>query len=267
MAKARGVPKHPQLYRVEVLATQRLTKHLHRVTVGGTDLATFAWLGFDHWFRLFAPRPHQARFELPDISGPMWWRSYLQIPEDRRPLYANYTVADLRLPERELDVHFVLHAGPDGEPAGPAAIWACGARPGDQLALLDQGIMFEPPPDTAEVTIVADESGLPAVTGILRSLPADAVGRVIQEVPSARDRRELLRPAGIGVTWIEREDDHVVAGARALAALRTLEEVHRRGYAFVVGESTLATEGRRHLHRIGLPKNRITFCGFWRHQP
>ncbi|MFE1044102.1 SIP domain-containing protein [Streptomyces sp. NPDC058832] len=38
------------------------------------------------------------------------------------------------------------------------------------------------------------------------------------------------------------------------------------GYAFVVGESTLATEERKHLHRLGLPKERITFSGFWRHE-
>ncbi|WTH12382.1 siderophore-interacting protein [Streptomyces sp. NBC_01578] len=32
-----------------------------------------------------------------------------------------------------------------------------------------------------------------------------------------------------------------------------------------MGESTLAQEGRRHLTRLGLPKERIAFSGFWRH--
>jgi NADPH-dependent ferric siderophore reductase len=266
MAKAkRTVPKNPRLYRVEVLRTERLTPHMHRVTVGGDALTDFPWMQFDHWFRLFLRLPHQAGFAMPEISGKKWWKEYLELPEETRPHCSNYTIADLRPAERELDIDFVVHLGPTGEPEGPAAIWACAATPGEQLALLDQGILFDPPEDATEVTIVADESGLPAVTGILKSLPAGTVGRVVQEIPTAADCRDLSGPAGIEISWIVRDDHGLVPGVRALEALRALEKLDGNGYAFVVGESTLATEGRRHLHRIGLPKDRITFSGFWKH--
>ena len=164
-----------------------------------------------------------------------------------------------------MDIDFVVHRGPTGEPEGAAAIWACAAQPGEPLAVLDQGILFDPPADATEVTLVADESGLPAVTGILRSLPPGARGRVIQEVPTPADRRDLPAPPGVEITWLDRGDHAVVPGTRALQALRSLTTIDRHGYAFVVGESTLAAEGRRHLHRIGLPKTRITFSGFWKH--
>jgi NADPH-dependent ferric siderophore reductase len=266
MAKrAHTVPRHPRLYRVEVRRTERLTPHMHRVTVGAEALTGFPSMGFDHWFRLFVRLPHQSDFDLPEISGRKWWDQYLAIPEPARPHCANYTIADLRTADGELDIDFVVHLGPDDEPEGRAAIWACTAAPGERLALLDQGILFDPPDDATEVTIVADESGLPGVTGILRSLPAGTVGRVIQEVPTTADRRELTCPAGVELTWIDREDHGVVPGIRALKALRSLDEVDPRGYAFVVGESALAAGGRRHLHRIGLPKDRITFSGFWKH--
>ena len=263
--RTRTVPKDPQLFRVEVRRAQRLTPHLHRVTVGGEDLKAFEWMGFDHWFRLFVRLPHQTGFAMPEISGPKWWKKYLQVPEDVRPHCANYTVADLRVAERELDIDFVVHAGPGGEPEGAAAIWACAATPGEPLALLDQGILFDAPADATEVTIVADESGLPGVTGILRSLPPGTVGRVIQEVPTAADHRELTGPAGVQISWVYRDDHGVVPGVRALETLRGLDALDAHGYGFVVGESTLAAEGRRHLHQIGLPKNRITFSGFWKH--
>lgn len=149
---------------------------------------------FDHWFRLFVRLPHQTEFAMPEISGKKWWEPYLAIPEETRPYCSNYTVADLRPAEREMDIDFVVHTGQSGEPEDPAAIWACAATPGEQLAVLDQGILFDPSADATEVTIVADESGLPAVTGILRSLPAETVGRVIQEVPTAADRRRLTGP-------------------------------------------------------------------------
>ncbi|MFD7708529.1 siderophore-interacting protein [Streptomyces sp. NPDC059786] len=260
------MPKHPELFRCRVVRSERLSPSIQRVTVTGPDLAAFPWQGYDHWFRLFLRKPHQAGFVLPEISGSTWYKGFLAIPEDVRPHCANYTVADYRRASAELDIDFVVHCGPDGEAEGAAAIWACAVAPGEELALLDQGLLFECPDDASDVLVVADESGLPATCGILRSLPRDTVGRVIQEVPTAADRRELDAPAGVTVTWVVREDTAAVPGAAALAELRRHVPAGESGYAFVVGESGLATEGRRHLHRAGLPKTRITFSGFWRRE-
>ncbi|MFF7333997.1 siderophore-interacting protein [Streptomyces sp. NPDC008150] len=256
--------KTPGLFRGEVVRSERFSPSMQRVTVSGADFAAFSWQGYDQWFRLFFPLPHQDGFVLPEISGTKWWEPYLALPEDVRPHCANYTVAEFRAEAAELDIDFVVHLGPAGEPEGAAAIWACGARPGDPVALLDQGLLYECPHDASEVLVVADESGLPATAGILRSLPRDTVGRVIQEVPLDGDRRELDAPEGVRVTWVVRGDATATPGAAALEELRRHTEVAETGYAFVVGESTLATEGRRHLHRSGLPKKRITFSGFWK---
>ncbi len=267
MAKSRRlVPQNPRMFRARVLRSERVSPSLQRVTVGGERLGEFAWLGYDHWFRLFLRLPHQRRLRLPEFTGSAWWQPYLAIPEEERPHCANYTVAGFRAQAAEMDIDFVVHHGPTGEIEGRAAIWACAARPGDALAVLDQGILFDCPPDASEVVVVADETGLPATAGILRSLPRETVGRVIQEVPTEGDRRPLGGPDGVAVSWIVREDRRSVPGAAALGALRRLTTADAAGYAFVVGESTLATEGRRHLHRLGLPKDRITFSGFWRHE-
>jgi NADPH-dependent ferric siderophore reductase len=161
---------------------------MRRVTVGGSSLADFGYLGYDHWFRLFTRLPQQERFDLPELPGDRWWPTYLAIPEERRPHYANYTVADFRPDQGELDIDFVIHRGPDG-------------------AL-----------------------------------------------------------EGVEVDWVIRDDPGAVPGQAALARLRTLTLLDPRGYAFVVGESSLATEGRRHLHRHGMPKSRITFSGFWKYE-
>ncbi|WP_420037141.1 siderophore-interacting protein [Streptomyces sp. cg28] len=261
----RLVPKHPGLFRGEVVRSVRFSPSIQRVTVTGDAFATFPWRGYDHWFRLFFKLPHQDSFELPHLSGAKWWEPYLALPEQVRPHCANYTVAGFRPESAELDIDFVVHCGPTGEAEGAAAIWACATTPGDPMALLDQGLLFDCPDDASEVLVVADESGLPAMGGVLRSLPRGTVGRVIQEIPAHGDRRELHAPDGIQVTWVVRDDAGAVPGAAALEELRRHEKVSDTGYAFVVGESTLATEGRRHLHRAGLPKDRITFSGFWKH--
>lgn len=266
MAKIhRLMPQQPRMFRAHVLRAERVSPSMHRVTVAGPELGDFPWQGYDHWFRLFLQLPHQHGLRLPEFTGTRWYQPYLAIPEDERPHCANYTVADFRPDAAEMDIDFVVHRGLDGEIEGGAAIWACRARPGDALAVLDQGVLFDCPLDASEVVIVADETGLPATTGILRSLPRDTVGRLIQEVPTAADRRTLDAPPGLTVTWVVRDGDASVGGAAALRELRRLTSADAAGYAFVVGESNLAQEGRRHLNRLGLPKDRITFSGFWRH--
>ncbi|GAA2264807.1 siderophore-interacting protein [Streptomyces roseiscleroticus] len=260
------MPQDPRMFRAEVLRTGRVSPSIQRLTVTGAELADFPWRGYDHWFRLFLRLPHQRRLRLPEFTGSRWWHPFLAIPDGERPHCANYTVADFRPEAAEMDIDFVVHRGPTGELEGRAAIWACRARPGDLLAVLDQGILFDCPQDASEVLVVADETGLPATAGIMRSLPRGTVGRLIQEVPTADDRRDLDAPPGVSVTWVVREDRDSVPGVAALRELRRHTRADASGYAFVVGESTLATEGRRHLNRIGLAKDRITFSGFWKHE-
>ncbi|WP_144763043.1 siderophore-interacting protein [Curtobacterium sp. 9128] len=271
MAKnPRLLPSDPRLFHAQVLRTERVTPSMHRVTVTGDDLDDFGYLGFDHWFRLFTQRPDQDVFRMPELDGRKWWPTYLAVPEAIRPHCANYTVAAFRpataTTPAELDVDFVVHTAADGSLEGRAAVWACSAQPGQRLALLDQGCIFDCPEDASEVLVVAEETGLPGVVGIAASLPRDAVGRIIQEVPVAADVRELDAPAGVRVTWLVRDDPRAVPGAAALEELRRHVPSDEHAYAFVVGESTLATEGRRHLHRAGLPKSRITFSGFWKRE-
>ena len=272
MAKTpRLLPQNPRLFRARVLRTERTSPSMQRVTVTGDDLHEFPYLGFDHWFRLFTKRPDQDVFRMPDLDGKQWWPTFLGIPEAVRPHCANYTVAAYRRLSdgtAELDVDFVVHTDETGAAEGRAAIWACGAQPGDELAMLDQGCIFDVPEGTSEVIVAAEETGLPGVVGIAASLPRGTVGRIIQEVPTAADVRPLDTPAGVTVTWVIRDevDAHAVPGRAALAELQRHVPADDHGYAFVVGESTLATEGRRHLHRAGLPKSRITFSGFWKHE-
>jgi NADPH-dependent ferric siderophore reductase len=254
-----------QLFGATVVSSRRLTPSMQRVTVQGEDLREFGWRGYDHWFRLFFRVPEQERFTPPIVvAGEKWWPPYLEMPDAVRPYCANYTVADFRAETGEMDIDVVIHRGPDGDLEGGVAIWACAVEPGDEIALLDQGVLFEPPTDATSTLLVGDESALPAIASILRSLPEATTGRVLLEVPTEDDCRDLVRPAGVRVDWIPRSDPHAVPGVAALAALRDLDAVDPQGCALVAGEQTLATSGRRHLVKVGMPKDRITFSGYWK---
>ena len=263
-ASPRLMPEDPVMYTARVVRTQRISPSFQRVTIASAELAGFDWQGLDHWFRLFFPLAAQAELRLPEVQGRLWWKSYLGIPDEQRPHCSNYTVAGYRRlgDHAELDLDVVLH-GRDGVFAGVAA-WSVAALPGSPVAILDQGVLFDPPTDTSGYLLVADESGLPAVRGILRDLPADAVGTAIIEVPAHGDVIDVDAPEGVAVQWLPRETSGELVGAGALRALRAVESPHQASYAFVVGESGLAAEGRRTLHRAGLAKDRITFSGFWK---
>ena len=257
------MPKQPRMFTASVLRTERRSPTFQRVTIASDDLAGFEWRGLDHWFRLFFPLRPDGPLLLPEVKGRQWWTSYLRIPAAERPHCSNYTVAGFRRGETiaELDIDVVLHWH-DGGLSGVAA-WAVNATADSPVGLLDQGVLFDPPADTDEYVLVADESGLPALRGILRDLPSDAVGTAIIEVPDAGDVHEVAAPEGLQVRWVPRDRSDDEVGHRALQELQTCP-TRPTAYAFVVGESRLATRGRRTLHRAGLPKNRITFSGFWR---
>lgn len=261
------MPSSPRLFTATVVRSTRISPSFVRVTIAGEQLDEFDWVGHDHWFRLFLPPRPDVALQLPEVSGRGWYKPYLAIPEAVRPHCSNYTVADLRQSAQgvEMDIDVVLHWDAAGAIAGAVAIWANSAAPGSPVALLDQGRLFDLPDDAREVHLVADETGLPAVRGILRDLDPTLEGSAIVEVPDPGDIEELAGPPGVEVTFVSRSG--AAPGAAALAELRQRAAPAADAYAFVVGESTLATEGRRALHRAGLPKSRITFSGFWKHTP
>jgi NADPH-dependent ferric siderophore reductase len=256
----------------KILASEQVSPSFQRVTVGGAGLGGYQWRGFDQWFRLFLPAPG-ADLTLPTVSGRAWFRSYLSIPKDRRPHCANYTAADFR-PDGaapEMDINVVLHWDHDGKLGGRVAEWAVSAEVGSPLGLLDQGVMFNPPPQTGSFLLVAEQTGLPAVRGILRDLPANARGTAVIELPTEQDvawfTSSVTIPAEMSIHCVYPQSPGDTPGAAALAKLQTLPAPEPDAYAFIVGESHLAAGGRRTLRRLGLDKDRICFKGFWRHHP
>jgi len=268
LAATRVKPDTSQLLTLHVLRREAVSPGFVRVTLGGGDIAAFRPMGFDQWFRLFLPVKDAGELtRLPDRLGTLEYLRYLTISKAQRPVLRSYTVRAFR-PEgphgAELDVDLVIHGSVQEGTAGPAALWAQACAVGDAVAVLDEGIGFNPPPGTERLMLVADETGLPAVAGILGSLPHDAVGTVHVEVPTDEDRQELDGPPGMAVTWVRRERPGAVPGATVRRVVEGLPVPVEQAYGWVVGEQALATGVRRHWVATGLAKDRIMFCGYWR---
>jgi NADPH-dependent ferric siderophore reductase len=268
-------PETQGLVHLTVLRTERLSPHWLRVTLGGGEIDRFRPMGFDQWFRLFLPLGGDEGLErLPAKANKMFgYLKYLRIPDGVRPVMRNYTVRAYRpataTTGAEIDVDFVLHGSAADGTAGPASRWAETCTPGESVVVIDEGLTFNPARGIDRVLLVSDETGLPAVAGICASLPSDASGLAIVEVPSADDALDFPHPAGVTVRWIVREGAVDPAGVKpgtpALQALRDSAIPDAPFHAYVVGEQALAAEGRRHLvGDRGVSKDLVSFCGYWR---
>lgn len=267
-------PAEQRLIHLEVLRTERLSPHWARVTLGGGEIDRFVPMGYDQWFRLFLPVGGDAGLErIPAKANKLiGYLRFLRIPEGERPVMRNYTVRAYRPATdaggAEIDVDFVLHGSAEDGTAGPASSWAETGSAGESVVIIDEGIAFNPERGVQDVLLVADETGLPAVAGICASLPSDASGIALIEVPSADDALEFDRPAGVEVRWLVRDDPARVPGTLALAALTELsghDAPAASCHAYIVGEQALPAAARRHLiAQRGLDKSQISFCGYWR---
>lgn len=257
-------PERRELLRLQVLTSRQLSPNVVRVTFGGDDLHEFTPMGRDQWFRTFLPQPgHELR--LPSNAGGMWFARWMLMGRDTKPLGRSYTVRAHRAAgaghhgaSPELDVDFVLHDG------GAAADWARAATPGDEVGILNEGVLWNPVETAAWHLLVGDESAMPAILGILRDAPRDLRGHAYLEIPHADDAQPVDAPAGLRVHWVVRGNPEVRPGWSVADVVTATELPRGAGYAYLAGHESLVAELRRHLVARGVPTSHITFTGYWR---
>jgi NADPH-dependent ferric siderophore reductase len=199
---------------VEVQRVERISPSFVRIELGGPGLAECGTDGplYDQRMKIVFP---SAAGNLPSFEGmdESWWETWMQIPEDERGSMRTYTIRDLAGsgagPRLVGDI--VVHE--PGEHSGPGNEWALRAQPGDRLIVMAPRLGHEfggiewSPGTATRLLLAGDETAVPAIRGVLRDLPADAIGAAFVEVPTAEDiQRDVASPAGIEVTWLPRGD-------------------------------------------------------------
>lgn len=263
----KNTPSDRRFMMAQVARTERLSPSFVRLTLAGLD--GLEARGADHWCRLFFPRHGQDVLALPTSTSEIgWYLQYLATPKVRRPWVRAYTVRDARPDVGEVDIDFVIH-GDDAASIGPAVQFALGARSGDYVGFLDQGVGFTPDHPHDWTLLIGDETALPAIAGICSSLSETARGVAIIEIPTAGDRQEIPAPAGMEVFWVPRVESSAADTRPGELALRALTEATLPEgvvHAHAIGEAALATGARRHLvQERGVPKRHVDFVGYWRH--
>lgn len=233
---SRTAPRTPRpSIELEVVATERLSAHLVRVTLGGEGFAAFE------------NRPETDKYVKLKFMTPA--------PESA-PVTRTYTVRGVDAVAGTLSIDFVVH-GDEGL-AGP---WAARAQVGDRLELMGPGGGYLPDAAADWHLLVGDLAAVPAIAASLESLPAEAIGHVFVEVESDDAILPLEAPAGVEVEWIV-DPTH---DAEALAAVVRQFDWHAGDVqVFAHGER----ESMKALRRVlfderELERSRVSLSGYW----
>jgi len=297
-------------------AVRQLTPHFRRITVTGPELEHFGTNADGHTLdlriKVMIPVPGHPMPDFGAAEGVLdegWYQTWLAMDPGTRGYMRTYTVRALRpaIPASEgraavpaeVDLDFVMHL--DGG-SGPAALWASRAQVGDPMVLIGPdarsgdclGIEFELGAAN-RVLLVGDETALPAIAGILETLPAHVTGHAVLEVPSAEDFQDLPTPSRVEVRWLARtggsagaapHGELMSADVRRIIAPSAcsrgeepddvdidadilwetpLMEPGEGFYAWIAGEAAAVRELRRYLVRdVGVDRNAVAFMGYWR---
>lgn len=290
-----------RLFNVELKRREQLSPALTRFVFGGPEVAEMKTLAADQRIKIFFPDASGQPPSLP--GGSEWYQAYRSVEPARRPPMRTYTIRALRAEQEEVDVEFVLH----GE-NGPASAWATHARIGDRLQLAAPnrqygddpgGYEWKPPAGVRHILLIADETALPAVAGILEELAGEAEPPVVEaflEVSGEADILDLPAIPGARLHWLPRHQagihsrngERMIEAARqarlperevAGGAAQELEDIDideeilwelaspESGsfYAWVAGESAAVMAIRRYLvQERGIDKRHLTLMGYWR---
>lgn len=247
-----------------VRAIRDVSPGLRRITFTGPRVADMVVAGPDQRIKLFLPPPGGGPWVPP--GGADWYADWLATPEEQRVIMRTYTVRALRPEQAELDIDFAMHGR-----LGPAANWSYDVAVGNEVAflvpysvdttstkgLLMSGVDYVPPATSRSRLLVADETALPALEGILEQLPPEVHATAYVEVAGTEDIRPLSCSGKADVNWVVKPDT-------VLDAVRSAVLPADLDYAWVAGESAMIKHVRRHLVAEGLPKPSISFQGYWK---
>jgi NADPH-dependent ferric siderophore reductase len=250
--------------RVRVHAVRELSGSLRRTTfcdVDGADpaaptsLAALQAPGPEDHVKVFLPDPATGELHAPALAAD----GGLQRPTGVVSISRDYTVRATRLVAgaAELDVDWVLHGD-----EGPASAWAARAGEGDEVVLAGPRGSVGVPDGIGRLTLVGDETGLPAlarwVAAVGPDVPVTAVVEIGDDIDEAHVEDELGR-ADVEILYRTDGPGQLEEAVRSLGGLEPDE-------LFVgLGEAGDLVPVRRYLRReLGLPAEQVQVSGYWR---
>jgi NADPH-dependent ferric siderophore reductase len=242
----------PRFRRATVRRTEPLSPRLQRVTLAGDELEGFTVDEPAASVRLLLPSAGAA------LVIPTWNGNEFLLPDGSRPVIRTLTPFRADPTAGELDVCVVLHG------SGTASTWAEHAAPGAEVAVSGPGGGYEIDGRARQFLLAGDETALPAITQVLRALPAAATVTVHVEVADATAHIPMPPHRKVTVEWHELAAGAAPGDAMVDAVLAT--EVTPDHRVWVAGEAAAVQRIRKHLFDgVGIARPRTVVRGYWKH--
>jgi NADPH-dependent ferric siderophore reductase len=245
-------------YVVPVRRSVAVSARMHRITLGGAELAGFTSVGLaDERVKLLLPRPGQHRPVLPTVDE----RGLHYSAGAVQPVSRTMTVRRFDPAALELDIDIALHGH------GGVAAWALHAREGDYVGIVGPAGGYRPAPEADCHVIAGDDAALPAICTILERLPAGVRAQVFVEVEDDTDELTIESAADAQVVWLHRRGRAPRADGPLVRAVTGLAWPAGRVDVWAAGEALVMRTLRRYLRdELRLDRNRFQVTGYWRHQ-
>jgi NADPH-dependent ferric siderophore reductase len=242
----------PRFRRAAVQRVEPLSPRLQRVTLVGDELVGFTVAEPAASVRLLLATPDAA------LVIPSWKGNEFLLPDGSRPVIRTLTPFRADPASGELDVCVVLHG------SGMASTWAAHAAPGDEVAVSGPGRGYEVDGRAKQFLLAGDETALPALTQVLRALPAAATVTVRVEVADAAAHIPMPPHRKVTVEWHELAVGATPGDALVDAVVAT--EVTPDHRVWVAGEAAAVQRIRKHLFdTVGIARERTVVRGYWKH--
>nr|WP_174506799.1 siderophore-interacting protein [Acinetobacter sp. Marseille-Q1620] len=291
-----------QAYRVinlQLVMMQSLSPTMRRFSFESSEMSAIQTFAPDQRVKLFFPQLKNPQETQWIVEKEDWYQAYRQMPEAIRPPMRTYTIRNLYPEKNRVDIDFAMHGA-----TGPASTWAESATIGDRIQMAapnvdwdgeKRGFEWHPPAIAEQILLMADETALPAVAGIIEELHLDNVQadvHVLIEMPKHEDRIELPEHQNIHVHWLARENQSQPGeklyeyvqklypsqqqkkSAVELENINVDEEIlwftgekleQQKFYAWIAAESKAVLNIRRYLaQECGIQKEHLNCMGYWR---
>lgn len=230
-------PSRPAPVNLTVLKTRRITPNMHRVTLGGEGISSFAT----------GERGGYVKFRLGAAEG-------------GKPIVRTYTIRNQT--DSSIDVDFALHGTQDD--SGPATRWALGAQDGDMILLGGPGPAKPLPEGQGPFLLIGDMTALPAISVNIEDLPRDATGCAIILIRDEADKQDIDKPEGVTIEWVVESD----LGANPdllVNAVANVTDISSFSFAWVACEFESMKLLRNHLRaQQFIGKDRLYISSYWK---
>jgi NADPH-dependent ferric siderophore reductase len=170
----------------------------------------------------------------------------------------HYTIRQIDLDQRRLDLDFVLHG------SSPAGDWARTAKRGDKIDAMGPRGRTVLNPDADWHLFAGDETCIPGIFGMLEILSAGAKAWAFIEIADQAAEMPVKTQADLKLEWVLRNG--AAPGPSRLLAdrLATCQLPAGRGHLYLIGETSNVRTQRHELMARGIGKDQIAAEGYWR---